>query len=559
MRRRFAAALAAVSLLAAGCAEPTARPPVASGPPFTDATEAAGLRFVHTNGATPRRYLPETMGAGAAFFDADGDGWPDLFLVGGAAVERAGGAEAPGNNAFYRNRGDGTFEDVTREAGLDVPMLGMGAAVGDVDNDGDPDLLVTAVGGDHLFLNRGDGTFASAGDAWTLGAPGFSSSAAFLDFDRDGWLDLFLGRYVEWSPATDLACRPDGTTRIYCTPEVYQGANDLLLRNLGGQGFEEVTETAGLSGLRGKTLGVVPLDHDGDGWPDLAVANDTSPNLLLRNRRDGSFEDVAQLAGVAVAESGSPRGGMGIDAGDWSGDGLVDLVIGNFAQEMTGLYCAATGGIYFDEAAESGVGLPSLMLVTFGALLLDQDGDGRLDLLFANGHIEPEIARFRRGQRHLQPLQLFRNLGDGKFQPIEIPGPWQGPWAGRGLATADYDRDGDPDVVLTQNGGPARLLRNEANPRRWLRVELEGRTSNRSAYGAVLDAVAGERRLVRTASSGRSYLSASDPTVTFGLEQMPELDRLEIRWPSGVTQTILRPPLGRTLRVVEGEEPHALD
>lgn len=531
--------------------------PAPEPPPFTDVTTAAGIDWVHENGATDRRYLPETMGAGAAFFDADGDGLPDLFLVGGMAVEHlARPDEAAANQALYRNRGDGTFEDVTAGSGLDVPLLGMGAVVGDVDGDGDLDLYVTAVGGDRLFLNRGDGTFDDATRAWGLGSPGFGSSAAFLDFDRDGHLDLYAGRYVVWSPEGDMECTPDGRHRMYCTPELYPAEPGRLYRNLEGRGFEDVTAAAGLDRTPGKTLGVLTLDLDADGWIDLLLANDTSPNALWRNRGGGTFVDVGLEAGMAVAESGSPRGGMGIDGGDVTGDGLPDLVVGNFAQEMTALYRATGTGVYADEAAQRGIGLPTLMDVTFGALLLDHNGDGHQDLLLANGHIEPEIGRFRLGQSSAQPLRLFRNRGDGLFDEV-TGGPWSGPWVGRGLAAADSDRDGDLDVVLTVNGGSPRLLRNDADPESWLRVELEDRTGNVSPYGAVVTAVAGSRRWQRILAGGRSYLSASEPGLHFAWSEAPSLDRLEIRWPSGRLQVVQNPPSRTTVHVREpaGETP----
>ncbi|HRC86416.1 MAG TPA: CRTAC1 family protein, partial [Thermoanaerobaculia bacterium] len=459
--------------------------------------------------------------------------------------------------ALYRNLGDGRFADVTREAGLSMRLLGMGAAVGDLDNDGDLDLLVTAVGGDHLFENLGHGRFQDVSQAWGLGPGGFSSSAAFLDYDRDGWLDLFLGRYVAWDPATERACQLPGGERMYCTPELFAGVPSRLLHNLGGRRFEDVSERSGVGKVAGKVLGVVSLDADGDGWPDLAVASDTAPNLLWRNRHDGTFEEIGQLTGMALSDSGAPRGGMGIDAGDLDGDGRPDLAIGNFAQEMSGLYRAGANGLYADQAAESGVGLPSLMQVSFGTLFLDQDGDGHLDLIQANGHIEPAIARLRPAQTYAQPLQLFRNRGDGTFAPVE-PGPagaagaWQGPWVGRGLATADYDGDGDLDLVLTQNGGPARLLRNNANPAHWLAVRLAGGPSNRTAYGARVTAVAGNTRQVRWLASGRSYLSASDPLLSFYFGSKTTIDRLEILWPSGATQIVRSPALRQVLLVHEG-------
>ena len=554
--------LAILASAAAACDPPAERAPgdpAAVSPPtapaFTDVTDAAGIRFVHDNGASERRYLPETMGSGVAFFDYDGDGRPDLYFVDSMPVGAHPGAGAPAG-ALYRNRGDGTFEDVTREAGLAEPLLGMGVAAGDVDNDGWTDLFVSGVGGDRLYRNRGDGTFEEVGAAWGLSDRGFGSSAAFVDFDRDGRLDLFAGRYVEWSPETDVRCSPDGEHRIYCTPEVYPPVASRLYRNLGGRRFEDVTESSGLAAHPGKALGVVPLDHDGDGWPDLAVANDTAADFLFLNRRDGRFEEIGLATGMAVSESGAPRGGMGIDAGDLTGDGREELVIGNFSQEMAGLYRASERGVYADVAAQAGVGLPTLLTLAFGTLAFDHDGDGALDVAFANGHIEPEIARFHRLQSYAQPLQLFHNRDRGeRFEVVTRPeaaGPgWSGPWVARGLAAADYDGDGDLDLAVTQNGGAARLLRNDSPPGRWLRVALAGTASNSSGYGALVTAVTGERRIARRLVSGRSYLSASEPVVTLGLGDADRIDRVEVLWPSGVLQVVDDPALGRLLRLEE--------
>jgi len=530
---------------------PPPSPAAAPAPPFTDVTAAAGIDFVHENGATERRYLPETLGAGAAFADFDGDGWPDLYLVNGLAVDQLGAPppDAP-TGVLYHNRGDGTFEDVTAASGLATPFLGMGVAVGDVDGDRALDLYVTAVGGDHLFRNRGDGTFEEVSHSWGVPDAGFGSSAAFLDYERDGRLDLVAGRYVVWSSAADQRCSPDGVHRVYCTPEVYEAEPNRLLANVGGRRFADVTTAAGLGNPAGKTLGLVPLDQDGDGWPDLAVANDTSPNQLWLNQRDGTFREVGMAAGMAVAESGSPRGGMGVDAGDLDGDGCTDLVIGNFSLEMAAVYRATEGGVFVDEAARNGVGFPSLLTLAFGTLLLDQDGDGRLDILLANGHLEPRIAQFRSSQTYPQPLQLFRNQAPSGF--VEVPaGSWSGPWVGRSLAAADYDRDGDLDVLLTQNGGPARLLRNESPPASWLRLRLVSRRSPTPPYGAEVIAVAGGRRIHRNLVSGRSYLSASEPVLTLGLGDLRRIERLEIRWPSGAAQTLIDVGVDREMVVEE--------
>jgi enediyne biosynthesis protein E4 len=541
---------------------PTAAPPPAA--VFTDVTAAAGLHFTHFNSASEHRYLPETMGAGVALFDYDGDDLPDVYLVNGAPLPGTTAASPTG--ALYRNLGGGRFADVTAAAGLAVTFFGMGAAVGDYDDDGWLDLYVTGVGGDHLFHNRGDGRFEEVtrevglaahggGDGGGFGGfGGFGSGAAWVDVERDGWLDLVAGRYVTWSPAGDVACSPDGIHRTYCTPEVYPGASNLLFRNLGGRRFEDATRRAGLFQPEGKTLGIAVLDHDGDGWPDLAVANDTVRNFLFLNRGDGTFREEGVARGFAYSPSGATRGGMGIAAGDLDGDGLTDLVVGNFSQEMAAFYRATGPGQLSDDAAQVGLGLPTLMSLAFGTLVLDVDGDGDLDVLFADGHIEPEIALTRKSQTYAQRPQLFLNEGGGAgFREVrEAAGTaLETPYVGRGLAAADLDGDGDLDVVLTQNGGPARLLRNDSPPRSWLRLRFVGHASNRCGYGARVTAVAGPRRWTRTLTSGGSYLSASEPILTLGLGDLQHLDRLDIVWPSGTAQTLADPPLDRLLVVEE--------
>ena len=491
------------------------------------------------------------MGAGAAFFDYDGDDRPDLYLVNGAPLP--GGAPGRPTGALYRNLGGGRFRDVTREAGLADTFYGMGAAVGDVDADGRLDLFVTGVGGDRLYRNLG-GRFEEVAARWGLTDGGFGSSAAFLDYDGDGRLDLFVGRYVDWAAERDVECNPTGRQRIYCTPEIYDGQSNRLYRNVDGRRFEDMTRAAGVFQPEGKTLGVVPLDADLDGWPDLAVANDTVRNFLFVNQKDGTFEERGIEAGLAFSESGATRGGMGIDAGDLTGRGLPDVVVGNFSQEMSAVYRAAAGGLWTDDAAQVGIGLPTLMTLAFGTLVFDADNDGWLDVLFANGHIEPEIAKSQRLQTYAQPLQLFRNAGGGERFDLVTDPPGSAlatPWVGRGLAAADVDGDGDLDLALTQNGREARLLRNDSPPRAWIRLRLVGQKSNRTGYGATVRAVAGGTTIVRGLVSGRSYLSASEPVLTIGLGDRRRLDRLEITWPSGTVQTIASPALNRLHVVTE--------
>jgi hypothetical protein len=517
---------------------------------------------VHTNGATAERLLPETMGSGVAVLDADGDGLADLVFADGAALGEPGGPR-PRGLAFYRNLGGWRFERIA-EAGLSVDAYAMGLAVGDVDGDGALDLLVTTVatragtGGDRLFLNRsrerGGVAFEDVSAAWGLEPDGgFGSSAAFFDADGDGDLDLFSGRYVEWSLAGDVACSPDGEHRIYCTPEVYAGATSRFYRNLGGR-FADETATVGIA-APGKTLGVVVLDVDGDRRLDLAIANDTAPNQLWVNLGAGSgvvgFEERAALAGFAVDASGSARGGMGIAAGDLDGDGRAELVVGNFANETAGLFRGEADGLFRETTAEARLGIPTLLSLTFGTLLADLDADGRLDVVLANGHIEPEIAAVSGGrQSHAQPLQVFLNRGE---HFVEAAGP-EPHYVGRGLAAGDLDGDGDPDLVLSQNGGPAALLRSDGQPGAgggaWRRVRLCGPGPNTWGYGALVSFEtafargSGERdrdgsedrsgrRLVRSLEPAGSYLSSSEPVIALALSAGERLVRVIVDWPSG--------------------------
>ncbi|MCA9754815.1 MAG: CRTAC1 family protein [Candidatus Eisenbacteria bacterium] len=543
---------------------------------FVDITTGSGIDYVHMNSASPERLLPETMGAGAAFFDYDRDGLPDLYLVGGGVIpgasprgdasgsdSGAGAQESARRNerstgALYRNLGGGRFEDVTQASGLAHSFYGMGAAVGDIDGDGWLDLIVTALGKDHLYRNRGDGTFEDVSAKWGLPDTGFTTSAAFVDYDRDGRLDLFLCRYVEWSPESDIECRPDGIHRIYCTPEAYPATSNLLFRNT-GDGFEDVSHRSGIDSALGKALGVVPIDHDGDGWADLVVANDTVRNFLFRNRGDGTFEEIGAIVGIAYSESGAPRGGMGIDAGDLDEDGYTDVVVTNFTHEMVALFRGSSTGRYLDDAPHLGLGFPTLLTLGFGVLVEDFDLDGALDVLIANGHIEPDIAEIQRGQSYAQKPQLFYGDGDGRLTPDEGADTFPEPLVGRGLAAADIDADGDLDVLFTQNGRGVRLYRNDSPPHHWLRVGLVSSDTAApvATYGATVEVTAGGEASRKALVSGRSYLSASEPVLTFGLGADATLDSVVVVWPDGTRTRADGASVDRVLvvdRVVSAQE-----
>ena len=523
---------------------------------FVEVTEEAGIRFVHENGAFGEKYLPETMGSGVAFFDADGDGDQDLLFVNGRRWPGRRGSGPEPTAALYGNRGDGTFEDITAGSGLDIPVYGLGAAIADYDADGDQDLYLTALGPNLLLENTGAGVFRDAPAAASVAHPGFSSGATWFDADGDGDLDLFVLNYVEWSVETDIFCALDGTTKSYCTPESYNGASPVLYRNDGGQAFTDITREAGLFNPRAKGLGAAVLDHDGDGLPDLAVANDTQPNDLYRNLGAGRFENVGVLAGIAFAENGAARGAMGIDASDYDGDGLTDLVIGNFSNEMVSLYRNEGVGFFIDQAPVSRVGRESLLTLAFAAFFFDFDLDGRQDIFLANGHVENDIARVQQRVTYRQPPHLFRNRGDGVFEEVVGLSPdLADPMVGRGAAFADMDGDGDPDLAVSQNGGPARLFRNEGpGEARWIGFRLRGRGSNRDGIGAKITLVIEDQGMTRSETrfvkSATGYASQNQLEVIFGLGTAGRAVSASVRWPSGADSTVAGPEAGG-IRLVE--------
>ncbi len=537
--------------------------------PFTDITADSGIDFVHSTGGVGDKLLPETMGSGVAVLDFDSDGDPDLLFVNSDAWPWDPAPAKRPTMALFANDGRGGFRDVTAQAGLDRPIFGMGAAVGDLDNDGDPDLFITAVGSNRMLRNDG-GRFVDITDA--AGVAGsddaWSTCAGFFDADGDGNLDLVVGHYVEWSRATDfeVGFTLNGVDRAYGPPTSFAGTAPSLYRNDGDGRFTEVAAEAGLHIVNpdtgepvAKSLGLALADIDGDGRVDILLANDTVRNLLFLNRGDWTFEEVGAEAGIAYDAAGNATGAMGVDVADARDDGHLAFAVGNFANEMASFFVAQNEPVQFaDEAMIEGIGSPTRLRLGFGAFFFDADLDGRLDLLFANGHIEDAIAQVQNSQSHRQPAQLFWNTGGGDgptFATVSdaLLGDLPRPMVGRGAAYADIDGDGDLDVVLTANGGPARLLRNDqATGNHWLRVELEGAQSNRDAIGAWVTLESDGRRQRRQVMPTRSYLSQVEPTLTFGLGAANGPAALEIQWPDGSIQVATGLAIDRVHTIRQG-------
>ncbi|MGH9632558.1 MAG: CRTAC1 family protein [Bryobacteraceae bacterium] len=503
---------------------------------FTDITSAAGIDFNHNSGRAGKKWLPETMGSGCAFIDYNNDGWPDILLLNSKDFSPRGRKSLP---ALYRNDKDGTFTVVTAGSGLDIEMYAMGVAVADFDNDGLEDLYITALEGDRLFRNTGNGKFQDVTKASGIQNANFGTSAAWLDYDKDGKADLFVANYVQWTPKGDLWCSLDGATKSYCTPESYKGVSSKLYRNLGGGKFEDATAKAGLADPTSKALGIAVIDYNTDGWPDLFVANDTEPNKLYRNKGNGSFEEEGVSAGVAFGEDGVARGAMGVDFADYDRSGRPHLLVGNFSNQMLALYHNEGGGLFVDEAPRSPVGRSSLLRLAFGVFFFDYDLDGYPDIFAANGHIDEEIGRVQPKIQFKQPPLLFRNTGKGRFEDMSnaVGTAFTKPMVARGAAHADIDGDGDLDILITTNHGPAHLFRNDGgNKNNWLRLKLEGTKSNRSALGAVVRVESASGKQSKTVHSGSSYCSQSELTLTFGLGQDPSVTAVEVLWPGGARQ-----------------------
>jgi hypothetical protein len=551
---------AAPAEIANQAASPSPSPtaPRPSGPiEFTDVSAQAGIHFKHNSGAFGKKYLPETLGNGGAFLDYDNDGWQDILFVNSTAWPER---KTPRTFlALYHNNQNGTFTDVTRQAGLAVEMYGIGVAAADYDNDGNQDIYITCLGPNHLFRNLGGGKFADVTSRAGVGDGGFSTSAAWFDYDNDGQLDLFVANYVDWSVEKDQLCSLDGKNKSYCTPQTYQGQSPTLYHNKGNGTFENVTQRAGLNDPTSKSLGVALLDYNGDGRLDLFVANDTEPNKLYKNNGNGTFTDEAVGAGVAFSEAGTARAGMGVDAGDYDGSGRQGIVVGNFTNESMALYRNEGNGLFTDEAPNSGIGKMSAQSLTFAVFFFDYDLDGMLDVFAANGHVSDDISVVQPNVKYAQPPHLFRNKGKKKFEEMtgKLGRALQRAIVGRGAAYGDFDNDGDLDLLITSNNGPARLLRNEnGNQNDLLRVRTVGVRSNRDGIGARITLkTAKGAKLSSIVKTGSSYCSQSELPVVFGLGA-PEEGKtlsLEIVWPGGQKDTISDVKPNQSITVQEGK------
>ena len=517
---------------------------------FTDVTDIAGIRFKHTDGAAGEFHLPETLGAGGAFLDYDNDGDLDLYLVNSAAP-----------SMLYRNNGDGTFVDVTAAAGVsNQGSYGHGVACGDYDNDGYVDIYVTNFGANRLYHNNGDGTFTDVTTKSGTGDVRWSSSATFFDYNSDGYLDLYVVNYLDYkldasyppcfeNPAFGATARVRG----YCHPKHFEGAPDRLYRNNGDGTFTDATEVANIRDpggmFHGKGLGVVAADFDADGNPDLYVANDDTPNYLFYNKGDGTFAEIAILTGCAYSADGIAQAGMGVDAGDYNGDGFLDLFVTNFSYETNTLYRNNGDGTFTDVSYKARLGEESYLSLGFGTGFFDADNDGHLDIFVANGHIFPTVEQTTDVLSYKQPNQLFYNQGDGTFAEIQFD---EQPTVSRGTLFGDYDNDGDTDLLVTQLNDKVTLLRNESKtPNNWLRLKLIGTRSNRDGIGARLTLTIGAESQTREIHTGASYLSSNDPRVLFGVGQQTTVDQLKIRWQSGVVQMLENIAVNQELVITE--------
>jgi tetratricopeptide (TPR) repeat protein len=541
---------------------PTASTPVET-IRFTDVTGAAGLAFHHEAGARGNKWFPETMGAGGGFFDYNGDGWVDILLING----RSWPADTPAVEStmqLYRNQGDGTFQDVTRQSGLAISLYGMGLATADYDNDGDQDLVVTGYRQTLLLRNNGNGAFTDVTALAGIAQGGWSTAAAFVDIDRDGWLDLLIGHYVEWDPAKEvgLDCTYGTPQKDYCAVKYFPGLGLQLYRNQGNGQFMDITESAGVRATEARVLGITIIDYNQDSWPDILVANDLTPTLLFANQGNGTFRDLGVPSGLVLDEGGMAFAGMGVDAAYINNNSQLCVAIGNFTGQPTTLHCQVRSGdsyhleVFTEQSYRAGIARPTLRMVTFGLFFFDADLDGWQDLFMVNGHVANEERL--RNVPYAQPPQLLRNQGNGTFAEV-MRTPESGlnfQCIGRGAAYADFDHDGDLDLLLTANQGRVYLLRNDTpRPGHFLRVVTRGTRSNRDGIGAQVRLYTTRRQLTGMVRTGSSYLSQSDTAPTFGLQADEVIDRLEVTWPSGSVETFRGLPLDATFVARESTTP----
>ena len=518
---------------------------------YVNIAPKAGIHFNHNNGAFGKKFLPETMGSGCAFIDYDNDGNQDILLING--TDFPGHIRQQTTMKLYHNNGNGTFTDVTARAGLNIPMYGMGVAIGDYDNDGWDDIYVTALGEARLFHNEHNGTFRDVTKDAGVNNPGYGTSAAWFDYDKDGKLDLFVCNYVEWSQKTDIYCSLDGRHKSYCTPAAYKGQSCRLFHNLGNGRFEDVTQKAGIYDPTGKNLGVAIIDYDMDGWPDIAVSNDTEPNKLYHNNHNGTFTQDSVQAGIAYDANGVARGAMGIDASDFDRSGYPSLAIGNFANQMLGLYHNEKHDFFIDIAPQSAIGQDSRLSLTFGLFFYDYNLDGLQDLFVANGHIEPDIARIQAQVTYAERPLLFQNDGRDSFDEVGKSLGFNKQIVARGAAYADINNDGYLDVLVTTNNGPAYLFRNEgANTANAIRIKTVGTTSNRNGIGARIRVHSGGVVNWQTVHSGSSYCSQSELPLTFGLHKAGSAEEVHIIWPSGHQDTLKNLKANASYTIQEG-------
>jgi enediyne biosynthesis protein E4 len=525
---------------------------------FVDVARQSGINFLHDNAASPQKYLIETMGSGCGWIDYDQDGLLDLYLANSAAT-RVYTPKRSLRGALYHNNGDGTFTDVTEKAGVGAEgLFGMGVAVGDYDNDGFPDLLVLGYGRCILYHNNGNGTFTDITKQAGVANEGrWASSAAWFDYNNDGHLDLAIANYVDWTPDTNYYCGDRGPgLRSYCHPDDYHGQPPTLYRNNGDGTFTDVSKTSGVGAKPGNGLGIVTFDYDDDGWQDILIANDSMANFLFHNNRDGTFREIGYDSGIAVSMDGAAEAGMGVDAADTTGNGRMDVVIGHLDMQLARFYRNMGDGTFEDATMQSKIGYATYHLSEFGAAFMDFDNNGARDIFMATGNVLDNIARYHAGVTYAEPKLMFRNLGNGTFENVsgQLGADFRLPRVSRGAAIGDFDNDGDMDILISNNGEYAQLLRNDGgNQNHWLSILLEGTKSNRDAVGARVKVTAADLVVYDQRKGGTSYQSARDPRLHFGLGSRATVDSIEVKWPGGAVTIVGKLDADRFIAIKEGE------